>query len=722
MAYSAPAPDADQGEGGASTGNKTEFLKQARARFNQVIEATTANRNYQVDDLKFAAGSPDNGYQWPDAVKRSRLGDPNGPRPVLTINKLPQHINQVTGEQRQNRPSIKVLPVDDKSDVEVAEVLNGIVRHIENASDADVAYDTACENQVTHGEGFFRVLTDYCDEMSFLQDILIEPIKNSFSVYMDPNGLQRDPTGRKCEWCFITEDLTREDFKAQFPDKQPVSWDELARGDEMKNWILADNMVRIAEYFCFKDEKKTLCLFSDGSVTVKGGDEALTPLQMVEKPVKERVTTIRRVMWAKVSGFEVLEEQDWAGKFIPVVRVAGNEFYIEGKMVVSGIVRNAKDAQRMYNYWASQETEMLALAPKAPFVGAAGQFENFESKWKTANTVNYAYLEYNSVEINGTLAPPPQRQMPPLPPAGIVNAKLGAADDIKSATGQYDPSLGNNPQAKSGVALKQEQRKSDVGTFHYIDNLSRAIRHCGRILIDLIPKIYDTRRVTRIIGEDGTPDHAVLDPESPMPVQEQQDEEGAVQKIYNPSMGRYDVTVTVGPSYATRRQESAEGMVQLVQANPELWKVIGDLLVRNMDWPGAEEMADRIKKAMPPEITQDEEEGEEPVIQTPKGPLPVSQAPQAIAQMMQENMLLTEQLEKAGVLDKENAARKLEIDYMNAETNRLSAASSAELNEAKVKQMIFEAVRDYVDRTPEEDSGLLSPMAPKEPTAETETV
>lgn len=588
-----------------------DFLATARKRMKLAIEATAENRVYQVDDLRFAAGSPDNGWQWPEDVRQARLSDPNGARPVLTINKLPQHIKLVTNEQRQNRPSVKVLPVDDNGDIEVAQILNGIVRHIEVNSDADVAYDTACENQVTIGEGYWRILTDYCDEMSFEQDILITPVKNSFSVYLDPDGLKLDSTGKKARWGFITEDLSNEEFKRLYPKaKEKPEWPEAGMGDDFSPWLTNDGL-RIAEYFYIEDKDVNILMLEDGtSMPEKEYWEEVNanPMILAPQPIKNRMTTLQEVKWCKMTGGEVIERKDWAGKFIPIVRVVGNEYIVEGKSVISGIVRNAKDPQRMVNYWASQETEMLALAPKAPFVGAAGQFEDFEDKWRTANTTNYAYLEYNPVEINGHVVPPPQRQAPPLPPAGIIHAKAEAGDDLQATVGQYNPSIGAEAQEKSGKAIMARQRQADVGTFHYIDNLSRSIRYCGCILLDLIPKIYDTKRVARIIGEDGETDNATLDPDSPQAVVELKHETGEIQKIYNPNVGRYDVTVTTGPSYTTKRQESAEAMGQLLQGNPELWGVIGDLFVKNQDWPGAEEMSARIRKTINPQLLEDAED------------------------------------------------------------------------------------------------------------------
>lgn len=646
-----------------------KFLTTARNRRRQAIDATADNRKIQLEDVKFAAGSPDNGWQWPEQIRQARENDPNGARPVLTINKLPQHIRLVTNEQRQSRPSVKVLPVDDEGDEEVAEVLNGIIRHIEANSDADVAYDTACDNQVTHGEGFFRIITDYCDEKSFDQDILIKRVRNSFAVDMDPNI--QDPSGADAEWCFISDVLDEEDFDRQFPDAKPISWDIVGVGDEYDGWFIADGKrVRVAEYFWFKDETKKLFLWRNGATSVEG-DPLPEGVSAVEKPLKERSTTIRKVMWTKMNGCEVLQEQEWAGKYIPVVRVVGNEYEVDGKIIVSGLVRNAKDPQRMVNYWTSQEAEMLALAPKAPFVVAAGQLEGHEEKWQKANTVNYAYLEYEPIVMDGVAVPRPERQQPPMPPAGIINAKLGASDDLQSTVGQYNPSLGADAQEKSGKAIIARQRQADIGTYHYVDNLARGIRHCGRILVDLIPKIYDTERVARILGEDGEPEHAKIDPNQTVPVVKRENEQGEIEKIYNPGVGRYDVTVVVGPSYTTKRQEAADSMAQILQGNPNLWNVAGDLFVKNLDWPGADELAKRLKKMVPPQVLEGEEDDE--------GGLEARQAQLAQAeQMLTQKAAELEQMQQGiaegyqkaqaeiQAAEKAKAAAQKVVDQLNA--------------------------------------------------------
>lgn len=688
-----PAPAEKEKAGGKSA---SDFMATARKRFQRAIDATTDNRTDQLDDVRFAAANPDNQWQWPQEVLTARQNTPGQPpRPTLTINKLPQHIRLVTNEQRQNRPSIKVLPVDDKGDVEVAEILNGMVRHIESISDADIAYDTAGECQVTSGEGYWRVLTDYVDEMSVdEQDILIAPIRNPFSVYLDPDGLRRDSTGRYCEWGFITDELTKDEFTRQFPKAKEIDWTLSGMGDDEKAWF-EGSKVRIAEYFCFEYEKATIVKWSDGSVTIKGQMPkvaGMAPMMKNGKPV-ERETQIRKVMWSKINGLEPLEEREWAGKFIPIVRVAGNEWEVEGKQVVSGIVRNAKDAQRMVNYWTSQEAEMLALAPKAPFLGTFEQFENFESDWQNANVTNAAFLKYNHQEG----VPPPTRQMPPMPPAGFINAKLGAADDLQSAVGQYNPSLGAEAKEKSGKAIVARQKQADVGTFHYIDNQGRAIRQTGRILIDLIPKIYDTKRVARVIGEDGEPDTVTIDPDQSEAKMEIPDEAGGIEKIYNPSIGQYDVRVTVGPSYTTKRQEAAEFMAQVLQGNKELMQVMGDLYFKMLDVPGAEEISERLKKTLPPNLAADDDEGQEQVIQTPEGPLPISQAGAAIGQLHQQVVQMSEALQSAEVqgkqakaLDAQNKGRELdikraqvEIERFNAMTERLKVSGGQAVDEVE---------------------------------------
>jgi hypothetical protein len=674
--------------------DKSELLAEMRTRMQSAQSAFSLTRQAELDDLRFMAGSPDNNWQWPQDVLATRgsvQGQTVNARPCLTINKLPQHVRNVTNEQRQNRPSGKVIPADDRADPEVAEIFDGIVRHIEYMSDADVAYDTACDNQVTFGEGYIRLLTEYCDEGTFDQDIRIGRIRNAFSVYMDP--MIQDPCGSDARYCFITQDITVDEFERMFPDATPITTLRTQGvGDASMGYWLNENTVRIAEYFRIEEERATLNLYPGGLTAFKGSFEARQMEAMGMEPLRTRESSKRVVKWMKTNGFEVLEEQDWVGKYIPVVRVVGNEFEVDGEIHVSGLVRNAKDAQRMYNYWVSQEAEMLALAPKAPFIGYGGQFEGYENQWKTANTQNWPYLEVNpdATDGAGNSFPLPQRAQPPMAQQGLIAAKMGAADDIKATTGQYDPSLGATSNERSGRAILARQAQSDTGTYHYVDNLARAIRHVTRQIIDMIPKIYDTQRVARIIGMDGQTTMAKINPMQPEPVRELKDQNGVtIEKIYNPSVGRYDVVVTTGPSYLTKRQEAMDAMSQILQGSPQLWAVAGDLFVKNMDWPGAEELAERLRKTIDPKLLQDQDD---PALQAANQQIQVlTQEMQAMQQMLQ-NVQQSMEAQKMKV-DTFKAESDAEIKAYEAETRRLQAVQTG-MTPEQVQEIIMQTMRD----------------------------
>lgn len=681
-------------EGANKPNDKKDMLATMRSRFTMAVSAYSESREDELDDLRFEAGSPDNQWQWPADVLATRgsvQGQTINARPCLTINKLPQHVHQVTNEQRQNRPSVKVIPVDDNADVEVAEIFEGVIRHIEYISDADVAYDTACENQVTYGEGYIRVLTKYCDDNSFDQDLYIGRIRNSFSVYMDPTI--QDPCGSDAEWCFVTEDMTKAEYERQFPDAAPISSImQQGVGDSSLSQWLTEDTVRIAEYFYYEHTPTKLNLYQGNMSAVEGSrdDKELKALGL--KPLKSRMADVKKVKWLKTNGFEVLEEQEWAGKFIPVIRVVGNEFEVDGRLYVSGLIRNAKDAQRMYNYWVSQEAEMLALAPKAPFIGYGGQFEGYETQWKTANTTNWPYLEVNPdvTDGAGAVLPLPQRAQPPMASSGLLQAKAGASDDIKSSTGQYDSSLGATSNERSGRAILAREKQGDTGTYHYVDNLARAIRHCGRQLVDMIPKIYDTERIARIIGVDGEVKRAKINPTQQEPVKKIVDETGIViEKIYNPSVGKYDVCVSTGPSYMTKRQESLDAMSQLLQGNPQLWQVAGDLFVKNMDWPGAQEMAKRFAKTIDPKLLSDADE--DPALQAAQQQLEaMGQELDQLHGMLQN---VSKSMEAQDLAIKEQEAN---IKAYDAETKRISAVQASMAPE-QIQDIVMGTVHGMLD-------------------------
>ena len=705
--------------GGKSRGRDDgEMLATMRTRLTMAISAYSDSREDELDDLRFRAASPDNQWQWPADVLATRgsvQGQTINARPCLTINKLPQHVLQVTNDQRQNRPSGKVIPADDQADVEVAEIFNGIVRHIEYISDADVAYDTACDNQVTFGEGYFRILTEYTDDNSFEQDLRIGRIRDSFSVYMDPTI--QDPCGSDAEWCFINQELTKEEYERDFPDAKPLSSLQYGVGDgQLSAWINQDT-VRIAEYFYIKHDAKKLNQYHGGITAMAGSPEAKQAEMMGLQAIKTRDVDVKSVKWCKTNGYEVLEERDWAGKYIPVIRVIGNEFEIEGRMYVSGLIRNAKDAQRMYNYWVSQEAEMLALAPKAPFIGYGGQFEGYETQWKTANINNWPYLEVNPdvTDGQGGPLPLPQRAPPPLAQNGLLQAKMGAADDIKGTTGQYDASLGAQSNETSGRAILAREKQGDTGTYHFIDNLARAIRYATRQLVDMIPKIYDTQRIARIIGLDGETDQAMIDPTQPEAVRKIVDQQtgATIKKIYNPNVGKYDVAVTTGPSYMTKRQEALDAMSRLLQGNPNLWAVAGDLFIKNMDWPGALEMSKRFAKTIDPKLMDDSEASPE-----------LAQAQQQLQAMGQEMQQMQSMLQN---VSKSMEAQDLQVKQFDsqvkayeAETKRISAVQAG-ISEEQIQDIAMGVVaaalesQNLMNQMPEmrEESMPMEQMQPE---------
>jgi hypothetical protein len=705
-------------EGGKPKKSASDILATARARLDLAVSALAESREDEIDDLRFYAGSPDNHWQWPADVLATRgavQGQTINARPCLTINKLPQHVRQVTNDQRQNRPGAKVIPVDDNADVEVADIFNGMIRHIEYISDADVAYDTACENQVSYGEGYLRLLTEYCEDNTFDQDIKIGRVRNSFSVYMDPTI--QDPTGADAKWCFVTEDVTKAEFERMYPDASPITTlQSLGVGDQsISNWLNEDT-IRLADYYYIDFDRTTLNLYPGNATAFEGTPEDKQLRAIYGKPKKSRESDRPKVKYCKINGYEILEEREWAGKYIPVIRIVGNEFEVDGRLYVSGLVRNAKDAQRMYNYWVSQEAEMLALAPKAPFIGYGGQFEGYEQQWKTANTQNWPYLEVNPdvTDGQGGMLPLPQRAQPPMASSGLLQAKAGASEDIKSTTGQYNASLGMGSNERSGKAILARQREGDVGTYHYGDNLARGVRHVARQLVDLIPKIYDTQRIARIIGEDGETKMIKINPEQQQPVNKIMDERGiVVEKIYNPGVGKYDVVAITGPGYATKRQEALEAMAQLLQGNPQLWAVAGDLFVKNMDWPGAQEMSKRFAKTIDPKFMSDGEDN--PALQA------AQQQMQAMGQEMEQMHQMIQNVGKSiEAQDMERKDFEAQVKAYEAETKRL-AQVQASMSPEQIQDIVLGTVHgmitsgDLVNEMPGRDQSEMMPeMMPQQ--------
>jgi hypothetical protein len=587
-----------------------DILRVARERFTLAEEAEREIRQVALEDLEFRTGN-----QWPADVRAERERDH---RPCLTINRMPQFIRQITNDQRQNRPSIKVFPVDDKGDIETAKIFQGLIRHIEYNSNADIAYDTAFEGAVIKSFGYYRIITDYIDAMSFDQEILIKRIRNHFSVYMDPHS--KEPDGSDANWAFIFEDVPKDDFKADNPDAKLSAMDDwVSVGNQMQGWV-SKSAVRVAEYFYKEHEEVEICLLSTGETVPK--DKVPPGAQIVNT----RKTKVPVIKWCKLNGVEVLSETVWPGQWIPIIPVIGDELDVNGKRVLEGVIRHAKDSQRMYNYWASTETETIALAPKAPYIVAEGQIpKEYQAAWRTANSKNHAYLEYKPTSVGGIQAGPPQRQVYEAPVQAITGARMQAADDLKATTGIYDSALGSSGNEKSGVAIQRRNIQSQTSNFHFIDNLTRSLRHSGRIIVDLIPHVYDSARAERILGEDGEASIVALN-------QVFQEKNGEVKK-YDLGLGRYDVAIETGPSFATKRQEALSSMLDLTRSYTQMVSIVGDLMMKNMDFPGATEMAERFKKTLPPNLLADPKDGPPPL--PPQAKAQMDQMHQMIGQLTQ---------------------------------------------------------------------------------------
>jgi len=654
------------------------ILSEAIEVFGRCEDRESLNRREAESDIRFARLSE----QWPENIRKQRELDR---RPVLTINKLGPIIRQVVNDARQNRPSIKVLPADSKADPETAEVISGLIRNIEQASNADVAYDTGVDQAVSGGFGYWRVNLRYTNEFPadadlsalgpevFEQDIAIERIANQFAVFGDPDSTAADSS----DWnvCFVIDDMPHATFKKRFPNAAETDFSSDAY-QTTTGWVTEDS-VRVAEYWKRERAQKRII-----GVQKPDGEPVVMVAEEWEKLVKEgqtegwEVVTLPRVIDCyKVTQYlltavEVLETTEWPGTYIPIVPVYGDEVNLKGVRYLRSLIRDAKDSSRMNNYWRTMATELVALAPKAPFIGRKGAFETDVSKWATANTANHSYIEYDGAEA-------PQRQPFAGVPAGALQEALNASDDIKAVTGIYDASLGAKSNETSGKAIMARQREGDVSTFHFIDNLTRAIRHTGRIILDLIPKVYSTARIIRIMGEDGTPEDRQIKQEYEVA----NDNGDAIIRMHDLRVGRYDLTVTAGPGFTTRREEAATQMIELIRAYPDAAPLIGDLLAKNLDWPGADEIAKRLEKMLPPQL-RDEQGGIPPNVQ---------QDMQQMAQALQVLQQRLAQAEDKNAIDR----AKIGVDQYKAETDRMTAVQGAMTPEA-VQMIVLQTMRDLM--------------------------
>lgn len=575
----------------ADTEKPEDILEEARRLFDQAVEAEQDNRDLAEDDIRFCRMSE----QWEksDEAKRSREG-----RPCLTINRLPAFVRQVTNDARQNTPSIHVAPVDSNSDPETAKVLQGLVRNIEVQSNADSAYDQALDDAVTGGFGYFRIDVDYTHNDAFEQDIVVERVANPFTVYGDPRSTAVDSSDWDCG--FVTEMISHSQFEKDWPNAEKVDWESDYKGLNNKSDWITDDSVRVVDYWSREEIDHEINLLSDGTVIPTDKLDDSVWAYMAENGIEIQETRLSKtwkVTRHTMTAVEILETIEWPGKYIPIVPVYGEEAWVDGKRYFKSLIRDAKDPQRVYNYWRTASAELVALAPKAPFVGAVGQFDTDGAKWATANTESHPYLQYDADEV----AMPPQRQPFAGPPAGALQEALNASDDMKAVMGIHDASLGAQSNEVTGKAIIERKRQADTSTFHFNDNLNRAIQHAGKIVLDLIPHVYTKGRIIRVLGEGDKPETIPLN--QPVPVmqngQKVIDQDGVpVTRVHDLAKGKYDVVVRSGPSYSTRREEAATQMLEMLRVFPQAAPYIGDIFARNLDWPGADEIAERLERVI----------------------------------------------------------------------------------------------------------------------------
>jgi len=680
------------------------ILQEAKDRFDLVVSAESEQRKLELEDLQFDAGD-----QWPDEVKAARGGQvvdgvPIPARPMLTINKLDQPIQLIINQQRNARLGIEVRPDSEDANDDTAEVLQGLIRHIEVQSRADLARSWAFERAVKCGRGFYRILKRFSEDskQEFDQELVIERILNQGAVYLDPYAQQ--PDWSDGEWAFVSTMIPADRYKAEFPDSQmAASLDDTfsSLGDTNTQWYAdtedGQKAVRVVEYFVVQKIPMERVAYRNerGQMVTAWADElpeTIAPDRIEQRRPAER----RAVKWYKLNGVEVLEEGDWDGQYIPIIPVIGREQNIDGKRRWYGIVRPSKDGQRLFNYAVSTAVETAALEPKAPFIGFEGQFEGHEQAWAQANIRNFPYLEVKPMTIGGNPAP--------LPTRNVAGANLGpslalvdqADSYIKSTTFVYDPSLGSSAGSRSGRAVLALQQQADIGNSNYLENLaSISMTYEAKVLLDLIPKIYDRPgRVARILGTDdeqkqvmlnapfrmteqGRPVEAMAPSSPPMPSGRPLNV-----KQYDLAQGKYVATVSIGKAYRTRVEQGADELAQILQTSPNLMPLIGDLYFKYRDFPGHLEIAKRMKKMAPPEI-RDDEEAPDPQQLLAQMEQMKAESGQMIEQMTAQMQEMTQTIEQK-VIEQQGALQKAQIEAQaRIEVARIQAEAQVRVADTK---------------------------------------
>jgi hypothetical protein len=631
------------------------ILQEAKDRFKRCQAWEAESRKRFVADRKFANADADNGWQWDDGVRDARNLEN---RPCLTINKTRQHNLQIINDAKKNKPEIRLRPVGDGASYESAQVFQSVARHIEYISNAESAYDRGLTFAVEAGIGYWRVVTDYADSESLDQDIFIRPVKDPLAIYLDPDIREAD--GSDARFGFVFDDMSHDEFKVKFPQYKDAVPPDSALGAG-NDWLSPEH-VRVAEYFFKRDKPDTLISWVDpqsGERTTSKASvlgKVVTESLLQDQDTRSRDVNESVIEWRTLVGNEFVDKKIWPGRYIPIIRVVGEETIIDGKLDRKGHTRSMKDPQRQYNFWSSSAAEFVALQGKSPFIAPARAIEGLEKYWETANTENHAILPYNDIGEDGQPIARPERSQPPVMAPAYVSGMQIARQELMEASGQYQAEMGAPSNERSGVAIEARQRQGDTATFHFNDNQAVAIRFTGMILIDLVPKIYDTQRIIQLLASDGSANSdappVTIDPQAKQALQEQTDEQGqVVSRIFNPNVGRYDVAADIGPDFATRRQETFSALMELVKQDSQILPVVGDILFRAADFAMAGEIATRMKNMIPPQALG--------------GPSPELQQAQQQVQQLQSG------IQKA-VEALADEKKKTSVEAYKAETGRIA--------------------------------------------------
>lgn len=636
-------------------------VMEAKKRLERCIEWEGTSRERFIYDLKFSHGDSDNGYQWPNAIRRAR--DISG-KPCLTMNVVRQHNLQIVNEAKKNKSSVKIIGTGNGATQDSANVFQQLIRHTEYISNAQSAYSTAREFQVDGGIGWWRIVTEYESNDSFNQEAYIRRVFDPLSVFMDPDCQEKDCSDAK--FGFIFDQLSIDDFEEAFPKYKGMASGAPLGVGVVDNQYPGKDDVLICEYFRKVPKEDLLLSFVNQAGARQEIRKSKLPKNTWDAVLNHPGTKSRKIWedqveWKLIAGEKIIDETTWPGKYIPLVRVIGTETIIDGMLDRKGHTRSMKDSQRMFNYNASSQVEFVALQGKTPWIAPAKAIEQFENMWNSANNVNHSVLIWNHIDDDGQPVPPPQKPNPPAASPAYDQGMNVARQQMMEVSGQFQAEMGMAGNERTGAALHARQEQSATSVYHFQDNYADALRLTGKMLLDLYPKIYDTKQVKKILADDGTTMDLEIDPSMKVAFYQEQNYQGEViRRVLNPAVGKYDVAADVGPAYGSKRQETVDALTLILTQAPALTGIIGDLLLDAMDFDKAQEAARRLKRMIPPQAL---------------GQGPSAAEKQAMTEVTQLKGLLAKALQ-TGASDKLKLTGKdqmRDIESYDSETKRMTA-------------------------------------------------